>query len=259
MPEHAAGFLRTGLLTLRNAVPTHRVVAMSDAIWDFLAAKHNRLRDNPETWTSIPGGTGLQTLTRAGAFDALGDYLTPHVDSLLGPHAWKEPKHWGHPLITFPSPDGVWRIPASGWHVDSHRWSSGAVPGVVAFTFVGQVRPRGGGTLVLSGSHHLTWKLCQRSGGFAETSEMKTALTDESPWFADLWGGAVSSPGRLHEYLERGVVVDGIEIGVVELCGDHGDVVLMNPRCLHAPAPNTNAVPRLMLSDFLDRRSNDPI
>jgi hypothetical protein len=39
-PDQAARFQRTGLVRLRNAVPTHHVVAMSDAVWDFLAAKH---------------------------------------------------------------------------------------------------------------------------------------------------------------------------------------------------------------------------
>jgi len=253
-PDQAALFQRTGLVTLRNAVPTHHLVAMSDAIWDFLAAKHNCLRDNAETWTSITGRAGLQALTRTGAFDALREYLTPHVDGLLGPRSWKIPTHWGHPLITFPSTGTPWRIPAAGWHVDSHRWSSGAVPGVVAFTFVEQVRPRGGGTLVQAGSHHLTWKLCQRSGGFVKTREMKTALADESSWFANLWAEPTSDPDRLHQYMEDGVVVDGIDVGVVELCGEPGDVVLMNPRCLHAPAPNANPAPRMMLSDFLDRR-----
>jgi hypothetical protein len=44
--------------------------------------------------------------------------------------------------------------------------------------------------------------------------------------------------------------VDGVEVRVVELCGEPGDVVLMNPRCLHAAAPNAGASPRLMQSDF---------
>ena len=252
-PDQVASFEHTGLLALSKPVPADRIAGMSDAIWEFLATRHNRRRDQPETWTRIDRRPGFQTLTRSGAFDALGGHVSPYVDALLGRRAWKVPTHWGHPLITFPTPGTPWRIPASGWHVDAHRWSSGAVPGVVAFTFVEQVQPRGGGTLVLSGSHHLTWDLCQRSGGFAKTSQMKTALTDADRWFADLWAGPTGDPQRLSRYMRRGVVIDGIDVRVVELSGEPGDVVLMNPRCLHAPAPNTNAFPRLMLSDFLDR------
>jgi hypothetical protein len=51
----------------------------------------------------------------------------------------------------------------------------------VAFTFVDQVRPRGGGTLVVAGSHQLTWQLCRRSGGFVSTRVLKTTLADQHP------------------------------------------------------------------------------
>jgi hypothetical protein len=252
-PDQVTSFEHNGLLPLSKAVPPDRIGGMRDAIWEFLATRHIRQRDNPETWTRIDRRPGFQALTRSGAFDALGVYVTLYVDALLGKHSWKVPTHWGHPLITFPNPGTPWQIPASGWHVDAHRWSSGAVPGVVAFTFVEQVQPRGGGTLVLSGSHHLTWELCKRSGGFAKTSQMKTALADADPWFADLWAGPTGDPHRLARYMRQGVAIDGIDVRLVELCGEPGDIVLMNARSLHAPAPNANASPRLMLSDFLDR------
>jgi hypothetical protein len=78
-------------------------------------------------------------------------------------------------------------IPATGWHVDSHQWSAGEIPGLVAFTFLDEVLPRGGGTLVMPGSHRITWQLCQQAGGFLRTGDMKSALTGRYTWFADLW------------------------------------------------------------------------
>jgi hypothetical protein len=251
-PEQVARFQRTGLLVLPQTVPADQVAAISDAVWTFLGTRHDRHRDRPETWSPLTGRAGLQSVSRSGTFDAVGQHLSPPVDDLLGPGGWKVPRHWGHALITFPTPE-PWQISAVGWHVDSHRWAPGAVPGVVAFTFVEKVRPRGGGTLVVSGSCHLNWRLCHRSGGFVPTSELKLTLARAHPWFARLWAGPVRDPGQIREYLEAEVVVDGIDVTVVELCGDPGDVVLMNPRCLHAPAPNTSVAPRLMLSDFLDR------
>jgi len=256
--EQVARFQRTGVLVVRNAVPGERVAAIGDAVWTLLAGRHDRHRHRPETWSPLTGGPGLQALTRAGAFDGVAEHLTPAVDDLLGTGSWKVPKHWGHPLITFPTA-GPWQIPAVGWHVDSHRWSSGAVPGVVAFTLVEQVHPHGGGTLVLAGSHHLTWRLCQRSGGFARTSELKSDLAWEHPWLAQLWAAPTRDPERIRRCTEVGVRIHGIDVSVVEVSGDAGDVVLMNPRCLHAPAPNASVAPRVMLSDFLDRisRSGD--
>jgi hypothetical protein len=56
---------------------------------------------------------------------------------------------------------------------------------------------------------------------------------------------------QLRRYLDDGAVVEGTHIRVAELCGQPGDVVLMNQRVLHVTAPNALAKPRMMLSDFI--------
>jgi hypothetical protein len=42
---------------------------------------------------------------------------------------------------------------------------------------------------------------------------------------------------------------------VRELTGQPGDVILMHPRTLHAPAPNALATPRMMLVEIINRRA----
>lgn len=245
-------FEQQGLLRLPRMLPEAPVLAMRERLWAFLSLAHGRRHDDPATWTPLDGRTRFKSLMRTGAFDELGEHLAEPLTDLLGPGAWKPPAHWGHPLVTFPNPDQGWAIPATGWHVDAHQWSTGPMPGLVAFTFLDEVSPNGGGTLVMPGSHHLTWQLCQRAGGFVRTVEMKAALAERHSWFADLWREPVTHPDQLRRYLQDGAVVEGQYLRVVELCGRPGDVVLMNRRILHVTAPNARTTPRMMLADFID-------
>lgn len=245
-------FQQHGIIRLPQTVPAATALEMRDRLWAFLAAMHGRQRDDIATWKALDGRTRFKILMRTGAFDELDEHLARPISDLLGPGGWKRPEHWGHPLVTFPDLGREWAIPASGWHVDSHPWSVGETPGVVAFTFLDTVLPRGGGTLVMLGSHRLTWQLCQRAGGFMKTAEMKSVLAGEHAWFADLWHKPITDSDQFPRYLEDGVVVDGTHVRVAELCGQPGDVVLMNRRVLHVTAPNALTTPRLMLSDFID-------
>jgi Phytanoyl-CoA dioxygenase (PhyH) len=246
-------FEQHGLIRLPRAVPAATALAMRDRLWAFMSAMHGRRPDDPATWRWLDGRTRFKMLMRTGAFDELGQHLAEPVTDLLGP-AWSPPAHWGHPLLTFPSPDHAWAIPAAGWPVDSHQWSAAAeVPGVVAFTFLDAVLSRGGGTLVMPGSHHLTWRLCQRAGGFMRTGDMKSVLAGECTWLADLWREPGTGRDDLSRFLDGGAVIDGTHVRVAELCGQPGDVVHMNQRVLHVAAPNARSAPRMMLSDFISR------
>lgn len=240
-----------GLLWLPQMVPADTIAAMRDRLWAFLSVMHGRQQDDPATWRAIDGRARFKMLMRTGAFGELGEHLAEPTTDLLGTDVWSPPAHWGHPLVTFPNPGSRWAIPASGWHVDSTQWSFGEIPGLVAFTFLDEVLPCGGGTLVMPGSHHITWQLCQRAGGFMKTGDMKAILAGEYPWFADLWRESISDPKQLRLYFDDGAVFDGTYVRVAELCGQPGDVVLMNQRVLHVTAPNTLTTPRMMLSDFI--------
>lgn len=251
--EQIAEFEQYGVLPLPQTVPAATALAMRDRLWAFLSVMHGRKQQDPTTWNAIEGRTRFKMLMRTGAFDDVGEYLVAPITDLIGP-AWNRPVHWGHPLVTFPNPEREWAVPASGWHLDSTLWDSGEVPGVVAFTFLDDVRPRGGGTLVMPGSHRITWQLCQRAGGFMKTRKMKDTLAAKYAWFADLWRESLADREQLSRYFEDGAVIGGTHVRVAELCGKPGDVVLMNLRTLHAAAPNALNAPRTMLSEFISRQ-----
>jgi hypothetical protein len=68
---------------------------------------------------------------------------------------------------------------------------------------------------------------------------------EREPYFRDLMSKNPSNRDRFTAEWRR---VAGSELRVVEMCGEPGDVVLMDMRVLHAPAPNALRVPRIMIT-----------
>ncbi len=246
-------FERTGLLRLPGVVPTTDVTVMRDRFWEFLTRRDGIVPDRPGTWTvRVPHQ--LQQLRRAGAFARMGaPAVRAALDDLLGAGGWREPRAWGKPLATFPGsitggePAAGWTVPSDGWHVDSFG-PEHELPGVTVFLFLLPVAERGGGTVVVPGSHRLF--NARIPTGRWRSGEVKAALAGESAWWHDLWRGDTSDQDRTRRCL------DGDRDGhrVRELTGLPGDVVLMHPRTLHSPAPNGLATPRMMVVELIDRR-----
>jgi ectoine hydroxylase-related dioxygenase (phytanoyl-CoA dioxygenase family) len=53
--------------------------------------------------------------------------------------------------------------------------------------------------------------------------------------------------------MERSEVSDDVELRVIEMTGEPGDVLLTHPLLLHAPARNCASVPRIVLSSTVFR------
>jgi hypothetical protein len=243
-------FCTAGLLRIEGAFSREAAEAMCDRVWDFLASRDGILRGERSTWT-IEKPAGFQPVTRSGAFRAVsGDRLGAALDGLFGAGQWARPRWWGRPLVTFPG-DGPWELPAREWHFDFMPAVAGPRP-VQFFAFLSPVRPRGGGTLVLTGSHRL---VAPYLGEEFRMPRVRAALAAH-PWLRGLW-----EPGhggdRIQRYMHDGTVVGGVPLRVIELTGEPGDVVLMHSDCFHAPALNRLAEPRMMLTDMIKRDKAD--
>ena len=68
---------------------------------------------------------------------------------------------------------------------------------------------------------------------------------EREPFFRDLLARDSPECDGLFETTER---VRGVDLEVVELIGEPGDVYLMNLQVLHARCPNTRPTPRLMMT-----------
>jgi hypothetical protein len=176
-------FRTAGLLRLEGAFPRAAAEAMGDRVREFLASRDGILRGERSTWT-VEKPAGFQSVTRSGAFWAVGgDRLGSALDALFGAGRWARPRWWGRPLVTFPAA-GPWELPAQGWPFDFMPASAGHRP-VQFFAFLSPVRPRGGGTLVLTGSHRLVAPYLDGGEGF-RMPRVRASLAAH-PWLRGLW------------------------------------------------------------------------
>lgn len=234
-------FRATGLLRLGGAFPRAAAETMCGRLWEFLASRYAIHRGEPSTWT-VEQPARFQPVTHSGAFRAAGSGpLCAALDALLGPGQWARPRWWSRPLVTFPQ-DGPWELPTRAWHFDCMPVSAGQRP-VQFFAFLSQVRPKGGGTLVLNGSHRLVAPYLSLGEAF-RLDRVRTSLASH-PWLRELW-----TPGDGGDRMQRytGPSSTGVPLRVVELTGEPGDIILMHSDSFHAVAPNRLTEPRMMLT-----------
>ena len=141
-------------------------------------------------------------------------------------------------LFSLPNTD-VWTVP-TGWHVDAPRLPSGRRPGVQLFTFLDTVEPKGGGTLIVAGSHRLF-----NEERHIAARELRRLLRREE-FFRDLYSEAPVDPAQRASLLHRTGAVGDVPLELVELTGVPGDVYLTDLRALHSGAPNASSRPRMM-------------
>jgi hypothetical protein len=74
---------------------------------------------------------------------------------------------------------------------------------------------------------------------------VKRLLRREEPWFRELLRPASDDRGWFFVDTRS---AGNIDLRVFELCGEPGDVFLMDLRMLHSLAPNASRKPRLMIT-----------
>lgn len=236
-------FDRDGFVRIREAFDG--ADAMADRLWQHLA-KRGIDRSDPATW---PSGKAhhLQKLLRQPVFVPIGGpKTTAAIDDLLGPGRWTRPEHWGEFLVNFPEPGREWMVPTL-WHSDAAYTDPLKPPlGVMVFSFLNQVDARGGGTLVLAGSHRLVERFAAGRPGVREekTPNVRRAFYQSHPWLAALVAHDVDRT-RLEPFGGE-ADVDGLPARVVELTGNAGDIVICHPLIAHCVSPNCAQHPRFM-------------
>ena len=142
--------------------------------------------------------------------------------------------------------DGEWEVPRSIWHLDMPRSSAIGPPGPEMFTFLNRVEPKGGGTLVLAGSHRLL-----NDVEYLSSKGVKKKLKRHA-YFQELTGK--SGDDDRSRFMEDVGHIDDVPVQVVELTGDPGDVYFVDLRLLHSIGANTSDQPRMMIAQRLPRQ-----
>lgn len=129
-----------------------------------------------------------------------------------------------------------WSLAGLNWHLDVAVPRRDECPGVQAFVLIDDVRPQGGATLALTGSHRLPY-----------TDPPQTvsaqAVLRQHPAFAPLFETSLPPGGG--PGLDKPHAVNGTPVSLCEMSGQAGDVFLMDMRVLHTPS--VNATPHLRM------------
>ncbi len=176
-------------------------------------------------------------------FAGLPSALATAVERVFGRGVWAqaEGEAGGVAMPNLPCPSATPAACAEAWHVDEPT-PPGGVPSrvLLGYAFLDRVTPGGGGTVVLAGSHRRLEVLADQLAAPATTEAALAALARTEPWLADLFDGKGPTP-------PDGCVSEGIPLEIQEMTGSPGDIVLMNPRCLHTISANASPRPRLVM------------
>lgn len=241
-PKQLSEFEDRGLVRVAGLLPLERVAILRDALITHLERKG--LWHEGGWSPSLPSldaspAAGFKLAREIKRHPALRELIAPEVLDVIGQLTGGKPVRpmmdAAQVLFTLPNAND-WSVPSSVWHLDLPRLPGAGLPGVQLFTFLNQVEPHCGGTLVVAGSHRLL------GGQFIRSRDVKKRLKRE-PWFADLFSGNVHDRAR---FVDRPGRAGHVPVQVVELTGRPGDVYLVDIRLLHTLAPNAGAVPRMM-------------
>jgi hypothetical protein len=241
-------FERDGYVVVRQAFSPDDGLAMERQWWRELEETHGIRPDDRSSWRQIRGDlkAAKRDLIQA---KILTDRVRGVFDDLLGKDAWSPPRNWGRSIVTFPEP-GAWDVPARRWHWDNPCEVHLDHPtALFVVSFIGPVAPRGGGTLILSGSPRL---LIQRERQLPASQPRGSGagvweeFHRSHPWLMALTGQAPSPADRIAAFMDDETIVGGVPLRVVELTGEPGDMVFCHPVMIHCVAPNRGVRPRFM-------------
>jgi hypothetical protein len=250
LDETVENFRTHGWMRVRGAFTSAGADAMREAIWRVLEAQGIH-RDNRSTWTK-ERPEHLQQLKADPVFRAAGSSrMLAAVDEILDGQAYAPPKNWGAFFIAFPTAR-PWGVPRSGWHCDANYLSSLRPPaGVRIHSLLGDVDPRGGGTLLLSGSHRLIHDFFRSHPEATIKGSVAREALKRHPYIRDLHD-MEGREARIARFLGAAEEIDGIPLQVIENTGRAGDAMLLHPLLMHVAAANNSESPRFLMSGGMD-------
>ncbi|MBP8810519.1 MAG: phytanoyl-CoA dioxygenase family protein [Kofleriaceae bacterium] len=252
--ERAQAFAAEGLVVVPGAIPPAVIAAQRAALAEALAVDGVDL-DDAATWRA---GGGLPWIELAGALrpaptaaprmwqvsppavhDALIAGFAAALDAVFGAAQWAaQPGVQAMPNLPLPGPP--WTPPHQAWHVDEPIAPGGVGPwGLLGFVALAPIAPAGGATVAIAGSHRRAATATPGPSGLIESAEAVAAIAASPAGHA-----LVAPPPR---EVPRRWTDRGVDLALCELCGDAGDLILMDPRLLHTISANRSARPRLVM------------
>ena len=253
--EQLDEFHRCGILRIPGAVPSRDAEAMCDSVWAMLDRRYHIRPDDPETWKA-QRVMGTRDIPASMTCEQVASPAVRSIfDDLLGADAWDTPEHWGSLLVSFPDTHEPWQLPHQSWHLDAPVVRS--LPGLYGlrmFTCLAQLAPQGGATLAVAGSARLAQGLAAARGmARIRSADVRKNLIQRYRWMKELCSSD-EAVDRSERFMNNTTKLEDVEVRVVEITGEPGDVILMHPLTLHAASPNCARAPRMALSTTVYQR-----
>lgn len=253
--SEVALFHEKGYLKVNEVFELEYVLKLQDEIWDELEEEFSIIRTDSTSWTTPPRSPRKAKFSQTND-RLINDHFRSIINDLIGQDTWEEPKSWGGFLINFPEQEPKsWDLANKLWHWDYELFRQPELGGLLIFSFFSEVQPKGGGTLIVSGSHHslreyytrLTPEQKRMKHGAQRKHFMRT-----HPYFKKLTDPKLRNSEHVEWFMSKSRIIDEIPLQIIELTGKPGDVVFCHPRLIHAPAAiNLNKNPRIMRTKFL--------
>ena len=253
-------FTEQGFVVVRGCVSEADAREAGATIWTDLMARYDVTEDEG-TWRGQYFSFGATAME--GRETMLSERMARVLDDLMGAGRWRSDyrrKRHGTVFASLPrtSEDNAWTV-AGDWH-----WDQGenrhlpAYTGLQVCTLLTEAEHRDGGTLFVSGSHHVVAAHFHRTRGqFSDNYSAKRmqSFFSTEDWFRDLDGGTVPEKDRVATFMDRTTTVGGIPLRVYEMTGKPGDVYVLHPLLVHAGPRNGGRSPRIMHRSFVWRDS----
>ena len=234
-------FTERGILRLENFIPAALANQAKEIALEKLGKFHENERWNYESVKDLSFPKANKVFNKQlGSLKPFKSLQTAELLEVISQLMGEEAIPWMkfQSLISVPDTD-QWEVPATTWHLDMPMIENKGLPGVQMFTFLTEVKPGGGGTLVVAGSHLQLDALDN-----FKSKAVRSVLKQEA-FFRNLW--SKEFPSRL-SLMEETQTDRGGSVQVVEMHGKPGDVYLMDLRILHTVAPNSLDSPRIMMT-----------
>ncbi|MEP3349072.1 MAG: phytanoyl-CoA dioxygenase family protein [Marinomonas sp.] len=278
-------FQKTGFLKLSNVIDAERITKLRDQFWHEINNTFGISLSDPSTWFHNPsnpvGGSSakrlngmgpmMRDLKASGKFDAIEEMMQSAIDPIFSDNTWRPLDLW-YSLLSFPGSETKWNVPHKSWHNDEpivvgdpNPWS------LFVFLLLDDVSVDMGATAVVSGSHRRAEQLAERIASSDQEAAIKAfssvnsglindpkntrllttdnllePLTQEDPWMKALVTEGMPEQ-RIKQFVQEGGTYHDIEQKVVSLTGSAGDIIILNPRCLHSFSANVSKLPRQII------------
>lgn len=270
-------FRNNGVIRLQNVIQVDKIKNLQLELWEQILLKFGIDITEPKTWRvnkkshRLNGMSSIMdTLNSQGKFKQVQSEIIGQISEVFGAGEWEPLNKW-YSLLSFPGENLKWSMPSNSWHNDLPVVASDPSPWCIfAFVFLDNVDISNGPTLTVTGTHRSAEFLAQQLGtndknlitGFRDVNKniieenetlkmlpvgsLMGELVDRDEWFESL-----GKQNRVEKdesfFREHESIYMKIKHKVEPITGSVGDIVLLDPRCLHSFSENVSSSPRQVL------------